>query len=66
MQLALDESLTADPALVGLKIEYISLDDATAKSGEWDTATETANARKVIADPKAVLYLGPLTVGAQV
>lgn len=64
MQLAFDEAIANDPTLVGLKIEYISLDDATAKSGEWDKEAEALNARRVAADPKAVAYLGPFNSGA--
>ncbi len=39
-------------------------DDASATSGTWDPAAETANARKAAADPSIIAYLGPFNSGA--
>lgn len=46
-----------------IKIDYQSLDDATAASGKWDPAQETANANKAVAD-KDVAYIGTFNSGA--
>jgi len=45
------------------KVNYISLDDSTAAAGKWDPSQCAANARKVAADPKAVLYIGEFNSG---
>ena len=47
-----------------LKIEYESLDDATAASGKWDPAQETGNANKAVADSNVVAYIGTFNSGA--
>jgi len=47
----------------GLKVEYISLDDSTAK-GKWDADREQSNARRAAADPAAAAYIGPINSGA--
>jgi branched-chain amino acid transport system substrate-binding protein len=46
------------------KIEYVSLDDATAAKGKWDAGREEANARRAAADPAAVAYIGTINSGA--
>lgn len=60
---ALDEtnSATCDGKL---KIEYESLDDATAATGKWDAAREAENANKAVADPNVVAYIGTFNSGA--
>ncbi|MBV9387521.1 MAG: branched-chain amino acid ABC transporter substrate-binding protein [Chroococcidiopsidaceae cyanobacterium CP_BM_ER_R8_30] len=47
-----------------LKIDYQSLDDATAASGKWDPAQETANANKAVAEKNVVAYIGTFNSGA--
>jgi branched-chain amino acid transport system substrate-binding protein len=47
-----------------LKIEYESLDDATAASGKWDPTKEAENANKAVADPNVVAYIGTFNSGA--
>ncbi|WP_233787303.1 branched-chain amino acid ABC transporter substrate-binding protein [Dulcicalothrix desertica] len=60
---ALDETNSA--ACDGkLKIEYESLDDATAATGKWDAAREAENANKAVADPNVVAYIGTYNSGA--
>lgn len=46
------------------KIDYVSLDDATAAAGKWDAAQEQANANKAVADPDAMVYIGTFNSGA--
>jgi branched-chain amino acid transport system substrate-binding protein len=46
------------------KINFISLDDATAAAGKWDAGQTTANARKVAQDKKAIALLGEFNSGA--
>jgi branched-chain amino acid transport system substrate-binding protein len=47
-----------------LKIDYESLDDATAASGKWDAGREAENANKAVGDPKVVAYIGTFNSGA--
>jgi branched-chain amino acid transport system substrate-binding protein len=47
-----------------IKIEYESLDDATAASGKWDAAREAENANKAVGDPNVVAYIGTFNSGA--
>jgi branched-chain amino acid transport system substrate-binding protein len=47
-----------------LKIEYESLDDATAATGKWDAAKEGENANRAVADPNVVAYIGTFNSGA--
>jgi branched-chain amino acid transport system substrate-binding protein len=46
------------------KIDYVSLDDATAAKGSWDGPTEQANANKAVSDPDAMVYIGTYNSGA--
>jgi branched-chain amino acid transport system substrate-binding protein len=46
------------------KIDYVSLDDATAAKGQWDEAKEQENANKAVADPDAMVYIGTFNSGA--
>lgn len=48
------------------KINYISLDDATAAAGQWDPSQTTSNARKVAQDKNAIALLGEFNSGASV
>jgi branched-chain amino acid transport system substrate-binding protein len=47
-----------------LKVEYKSLDDATASAGQWDAAQTKANAREVAQDDSAIAYIGEFNSGA--
>jgi branched-chain amino acid transport system substrate-binding protein len=47
-----------------LKIDYESLDDATAASGKWDAAREGENANKAVGDANVVAYIGTFNSGA--
>jgi branched-chain amino acid transport system substrate-binding protein len=46
------------------KIDYKSLDDATAAAGKWDAAKEQENANIAVADKDAMVYIGTLNSGA--
>ena len=48
----------------GFTIDYVDLDDATAEKGQWDSAAEDANARKAVADPDVMAYIGTYNSGA--
>jgi branched-chain amino acid transport system substrate-binding protein len=43
---------------------YDSWDDASAQAGKWDAQVEGANARKAIADPDVLVYIGTYNSGA--
>lgn len=47
-----------------IKIEYQSLDDATAAAGKWDPAQVTANSNQAAADPSVVAVVGTFNSGA--
>ena len=47
-----------------VKIDYQSLDDATAAKGQWDEAQEQANANKAVGDTDSVAYIGTFNSGA--
>ncbi len=64
MQMALEDFGGADKTVGGFKIDYVSLDDATAKAGQWDAEQERTNANKAVADPDAMVYLGTFNSGA--
>ena len=44
-------------------VNYISLDDSTAATGNWDPSRCAANARQAATDSKAVVYLGEFNSG---
>jgi len=46
------------------KINYQSLDDATAAAGKWEAGQTSANARKAVGDDKTIAYLGEFNSGA--
>jgi branched-chain amino acid transport system substrate-binding protein len=46
------------------KINYQSLDDATAAAGKWEAGQTSANARKAVGDDKTIVYLGEFNSGA--
>ncbi|MEA2391326.1 MAG: branched-chain amino acid transport system substrate-binding protein [Solirubrobacteraceae bacterium] len=45
-------------------VKYTSLDDSTASAGQADDATVGSNARKAVADPQTVAYLGDFNSSA--
>lgn len=47
----------------GYKIEFVSLDDATAAAGKWTAEAETANANRAVRE-NATVYLGTYNSGA--
>jgi branched-chain amino acid transport system substrate-binding protein len=58
IKMALDDFGGPDHLVAGYKIDYQSLDDATAQRGQWDATQETANANKAANDPDAMAYIG--------
>jgi branched-chain amino acid transport system substrate-binding protein len=40
------------------RVRYVSLDDSTARVGNWDPRQTAANARKAVEDPRTVYYVG--------
>ncbi len=48
----------------GYAIVYEPMDDATAAKGAWDSAKESENANKAIADSDVMVYLGTFNSGA--
>jgi branched-chain amino acid transport system substrate-binding protein len=58
-------ALAAISARIGrYRIEFRALDDATAKSGDWDPGRTEDNARLAAADRTAIGYIGDLDSGA--
>jgi len=51
-------------AVAGYCLEVVSLDNASPQTGKWDEAAEAENARKAVADPRAIVYIGPYNSGA--
>ena len=45
-------------------LEYEPWDDASAQKGSWDSAIESQNAQKAVADPDIMVYLGTYNSGA--
>ena len=52
-----------DGEVAGLKIDYESLDDATAQAGQWDPAKCAENAQKAAQDEAVVGWIGPFNSG---
>lgn len=47
-----------------LKIEYESLDEATAATGKWDAARAAENANRAVSDTNVVAYIGTFNSGS--
>jgi branched-chain amino acid transport system substrate-binding protein len=45
-------------------IKYVSLDDSTASSGNWDPGQTSSNARKAAQDDNTIAYIGEFNSGA--
>jgi branched-chain amino acid transport system substrate-binding protein len=61
IKLALDE---AGNKVDGASIVYEDWDDTTPERDSWQPEKEAENARKAVADPDVMVYLGPYTSGA--
>lgn len=48
----------------GFTIEYSDWDDATASKGSWAAEAEENNAKRAVADPDVMVYIGPYNSGA--
>jgi branched-chain amino acid transport system substrate-binding protein len=46
------------------KINFVSLDDATAAAGQWDPTQTSSNARRAAQDPTTIAYVGEFNSGA--
>ena len=60
IELAIEER---DGEVAGLKVDYESLDDATAQAGQWDPAKCAENAQKAAQDEAVVGWIGPFNSG---
>ena len=61
IKLAIDE---AGGKVGDFTIKYEAWDDASPERGQWDSAVETANAHKAVADPDIMVYIGTFNSGA--
>jgi branched-chain amino acid transport system substrate-binding protein len=61
IKLALDQ---AGSKAGKFKVNYVSLDDATAAAGEWDPGQTASDARKAVSDSSTALYIGEFNSGA--
>ena len=52
-----------DGEVAGLKIDYESMDDATAQAGQWDPAKCAENAQKAAQDEAVIGWIGPFNSG---
>ena len=52
-----------DGEVAGMKIDYESLDDATAQAGQWDPAKCAENAQKAAQDEAVIGWIGPFNSG---
>jgi len=43
----------------GYCLEVVHLDNASPQTGQWDSEREAANAHRAVADPQAIVYIGP-------
>lgn len=50
--------------IAGMKVEYLDWDDADASSQSWTAELETDNAKRAVADPDVMAYIGPYNSGA--
>jgi branched-chain amino acid transport system substrate-binding protein len=53
----------AGSAVGGYCLEVLHLDNASPQTGRWDDAIEAANANRAVADPQAIVYIGPSDSG---
>lgn len=58
-------ALSAAKGHVGsLTVSYVSLDDSSPSTGEWDPGVTAANAKAAAQDPTTIAYLGDYNSGA--
>ena len=50
--------------VAGYCLDVVNLDNASPQTSRWDAGVEAGNARKAVADPQAILYIGPYDSGA--
>ena len=60
IQMAVDE---VGGKAAGVKVEYRSMDDATAQAGKWDEAKCADNMNALAQDPEVVVVIGPMNSG---
>ena len=51
-------------AVVPFEVQHLDWDDASARSGAWDTDREKENAEKAVADKDVMAFIGPYNSGA--
>jgi branched-chain amino acid transport system substrate-binding protein len=56
----------AGGAVGGYCLEVVNLDNASPETGKWDAGIEAENAVRAVADPQAIVYLGPYDSGAAI
>jgi len=54
----------AGGAVAGYCLQVVNLDNSSQQTGKWDEAVEAENARKAVADPQAIVLIGPYDSGA--
>jgi branched-chain amino acid transport system substrate-binding protein len=54
----------AGGALAGYCLDVVHLSNASPQTGKWDGAVEAENAGRAVADPHAMVYVGPYNSGA--
>ena len=54
----------AGAVVAGYCLEVVNLDNTSPQTDKWDEAVEADNARKAVADPQAIVYIGPYNSGA--
>ncbi len=64
MKMALDDFTKGTGKIGDFIIDYVSLDDASPTTGQWDAEQEKINATKAANDSDAMFYLGTLNNGA--
>lgn len=60
IQMAVDE---VNGKAAGVKLEYRSMDDATAQAGKWDEAKCADNMNELAQDESVVVVIGPMNSG---
>jgi branched-chain amino acid transport system substrate-binding protein len=63
IKLALEQ---VDHRVGDFRLEYVSLDDATAQAANWTPEQTSANARRAVQDESTIAYLGEFNSGATV
>ena len=53
-----------DGVVAGYCLEVVTLDGDSPQTTTWDPVIEARNASMAVADPEAIVYVGPFTSGA--